>query len=480
MREHIAFHADGMAREVQRYNLEANTPELRRQRHVRNFFEALDIHHENRLHALAHYIPGSNHPIPQYEISREVMGDVFSYDGWGSIAAMRFQEDRNPIIAKTLDEALAEGPATVIDLGTYDGKRTKAIIEALENHRNISHLIGIDTNALVNESLADLDLVPTTTLNIDFFKIMGTIQKLPGKKIYLGLDNVMMNMERFGGGATDGLPTLMSFMLGEGDQIIFEVLRNYDDKQYQEGVDEIFQVYFEETGLKELVGGHLIADGHPERECKNTIIDGIKDRVEYNGKTYEFPRPELLIQTAMGPHMMDMLSQPYIHIGISQILSSNNVFSALIPFYVGNLVLEKESDWKKVKGNHIVKLRKDSTQKVSDEELEHHHMSACVLSYQLELTEHLFDNWTDTMVGIGAYPAFYNNFIHDYDFYTLGPGKSGAVKHFVKERKGRLDLQRNMLDYIPRLAAGEAKEVRYDAKEELFSQFNVQSFINIG
>lgn len=480
MREHIAFHADGMARAVHKYNLEANTPELRRQRHVQNFFNALDMHHENRLHALAHYIPGSNHPIPQYDISREVMGDVFSYDGWGSIAAMRFQEDRNPVIAKTLDEALDEGPAIVVDIGTYDGKRTRSVIEQLTNHRNILHLIGVDTNRLIDGSLDTLDLVPSTTFNIDFFKIIESIKRLPGKKIYLGLDNVMMNMERFAGGATDGLPMLMEYMLEEGDQIIFEVLRSYDDRQYQEGVDEIFQVYFEETGLKDLMGGHLIADGHPERECKNTIIDDIKNSVQFNGKVYEFPRPELLVNTAMGSHMMDMLSQPYIHIGISQILSSNNVFSALIPFYACNLVLEKESDWKKVKGNHIVKLRKDSTQKISDEELEHHHMSACVLSHQLELTEHLFDNWTDTMVGIGAYPAFYNKFIHDYDFYTLGEGKSGAVKHFVKERKGRLDLQRNMLDYIPRLAAGEAKEVRYDARDELFSKFNIQSFINIG
>ena len=468
------------------------TPERKRKAHLAHFFTEIDKWMEHRQEVMDNYVDGSNVVLPQFEISREVMPDVFSYSGYSETDVLRNQSKKDEVVISMLDESLEKGPAMLIDIGTYDGKRTRSIISKLKNKKNITHITGIDTNPIVRNAFDNLD-VPHTILNTDARKILhpsalfnySIFSTIPQRKIYLGLENVLMNITRLSGCEHENFSGVVSTMLRPRDEIIFELSNFYDDSKYVDGVEEVFHRYFNETGLKDILGGFLRAEiGHPDSPQKMVMIDEVREFVEYEGKKYHFARPKLKFRSNFmgGPKKdglmeTDAFSQPYIFVGVSQSLPREESFLTAIMFYINHVIVQKQSDWQFIDGESVVKLVKDPEHKVvSDKELQNI-LVYTAMETQRRRLKPLFRNLTDVLIGTGQYPSYYNALLDKVDMIFLEEGFSEAVKCFVNNRVGKIDpkVQQNMNKYALLLLAGKAKELSYDP----FHGMKIHSFMDI-
>ncbi|GEM_PF-6725205 len=462
-----------------------------RKRHqLTHFFHEIDRIYPYRQKVIDEYVNGSNMLIPQFEISREVMPDVFSYSGYDETDSLRSQSKKDDIVVGMLDESLERGPAIVVDVGTYDGRRTKSIINKLKNKNNIAHISGIDTNPIVMNAFDGLD-IQHTVFNTDANRLLhlghmySIFATLPMRKIYMGLENVLMNTTRLSGCEHENFTGAVSSMLRHDDEVIFELANIYDPSKYVDGVEEVFRTYFRETGIEGIVGGFLKAEqGHPDTPKKMIIIDGVKEFVEFNGTKYHFSRPKLQFKSnfedSSGKNYMetDAFSQPYIFIGVSDALPREESFMTAIMFYINHVILQKESDWQFMNGESIVKLRKDASHKVvSNNELKR------TLSYTAMETKRrglkpLFRNFTDVLMGTGQYPAYYNALLDQTDMVFLDGQIAEPVKYFMRKRIGVTSpkIQQNMNRYIPHLLSGRAGEVKYNPFEgiQFGSLFDIQ------
>jgi hypothetical protein len=507
----VAADADDLARFIRNKFSDLRSPEKRALIHRANFFNAIRPWQEKRMAEIAHYVEGSNATVLQYFISRDIMGDVFSYSGYEETALIRDQSERNPVVAELIDQSLEEsGPATIIDFGTYDRTRMNEIIGLVKNKKSIYHIVGVDINDLVNDAF-DNSSIPGTSIHTDVRMLAPFLVTLPGRKIYLGLENIMMNLMESKLMAQDlSLGPFLSQLMLDEDTLIMENVSGIvyntipdgplgfgippkelarmeaEQKNFYEtikathirGVERMFKEYYERTGLQDLVGGELQAHDDPELSRKLILVHNPKEYVQYMDEEFLFLAPEFTIESIAGPIRSSVLSDPLIHLGESKAVTSDDVFETLITLYLFDLVLDSASDWRVVDNHNISKLTMRSGSKVHDSELEHHFMRSLYASQQAGV-DPVFHNFTDTMVGLGLYPEHYNALLGDYDAFLRGEGKSPAVKYFLKQRRDDGARNNNMIQYLPRLFAGQEKEVHYDAMEELFSKINLTSFIKV-
>jgi len=504
----VRDYLDSFARDINSINADLNsTPESRRRAHQAHFFSAINQHYEFRQKVISEYVQGSNIMIPQFDVSREVMPDVFSYFGYDETDKLRDTAKKDAIVAAMLDESLSQGPAMVIDIGTYDGKRTRSLVDRLKNKKNIAHLVGIDTNPVVLNAFDSLD-VPNTIFNYDARKVLGmdpsfmfypVLARIPIRKIYLGLENVAMNLVRLSGCEHQNFVGTISRMLGAEDTVILELANFLDPTKYVDGVEQVFHNYFRESGLQELIGGELRAEEQHESPQKMIMIDEVKEYVEFNGREYHFARPELKwmlnVKKPDGSDdfmMTDMFSKPIIFLGISQALPREEVFTNLIMFYVNHLMLEKQQDLQFVDSEMVMKLRKDPSVKVVSDEALNETLVQTYIETERRGLKPLFKNLTDVIIGTGQYPSFYNLFLErndqiflenpfhkpsDYELSTLH--HSRAVQCVMSRRIGKIDprVQQNLNRYIPLLFSGRAKELAYDPWHG--AHFEVDSLISV-
>jgi hypothetical protein len=447
-------------------------PEARKKIHLAHFFNAMEPHYRQRQQAIRDYVDGSNALLPQFDISREVMPDIFSYSGYSETDALRDQSKKNDAVVDLLDESLEKGPAMVIEIGTFDGKRTRSILNLLKYRSNIECLVGIDTNPAVLDAFKGLD-IPNRVFNADAIQLLSLhmpylsfFRPLPMRKIYLGLENVLMNITRLEGCEHQNFPGMVSNMLSPSDDVIFELSNYYDPSKYVDGVEEVFHKYFNETGLKDIIGGRLRVEEGRESPRKMILIEDIKEKVEYGGRAYNFSRPKYMMRSNMagGDIVTDFLSQPIIFLGVSQSLPKEEVFMTQIMLYVNQVILQKQSDWRFIQGESVAKLSKDLSHKVvGDDELKRTMFSAYAETERRGMLP-IFRSFTDVLMGTGQYPLHYNAFLDKDDEVFWSDQIADAVKCMMRARVGKTDpkLQQNMNRYIPKLLAGQARELKYD------------------
>ncbi|MFO7710275.1 MAG: hypothetical protein R6V53_00765, partial [Candidatus Woesearchaeota archaeon] len=215
-----------------------------------------------------------------------------------------------------------------------------------------------------------------------------------------------------------------------------------------------------------ILGGKLSAHGSYELSHKLVLIEDIKESVEFMGERFDFPRPEITLETAMGQMTTDAFSEPYIHLGVSQSLDHSEVFSTLMQCLINYLVVEKEEEWQSVNDESIVKMTRDPDCRTDDSELHEVLVETAYLTETKGLAP-LFRNYSDVMIGLGNYPAHYNRFINGSADILWQEGISEPVKHFLHKRSGRTEreAQSNMTDYIPHYLFGGAEAKTYDPME---------------
>lgn len=446
-----------------------------RTNHLRNFFNAIKPHVEFRNQIVRERLEnGMEGPdrtimgIPQLDISHEVMGDIFSYSGYEATDELRDQSGKDEIVRAMLDDSL-ETPRAIVEIGTYDGRRTRTIIDSLRNRGNIIHVYGVDSNPIVSQAFDGWD-IPSTPINTNAERLLPILRHLQLPKTNLLLENVANNIARPGGCQHQGLSGILYHLMEGGDQTIIELSNYYDGSQYTDGVEQVFHAYYEQTGLKELLGGKLVAKA--ERDNKMIFIEGVKERVEFEGEVYEFPSPEFYIPF-MGTKT-DLFSQPLIFLGVSR--SRDDLWSTLFNSLLNYTVVPEEDDWKHLNNQSIMRFVCHPDARPDDEDLAEmgNYFNSLALARGMDQP---FGHLSDVLLGLGHYPAHYNSHIQPLDdmFTRQGDGPfdqiSDAVKFFMSLRMGKPSQHDNMRRWLKLMEYGHAQPVQFDVQEHVERSF---------
>lgn len=463
----------------------------------KRFFSAIDEHYEFRQHILKHAkeqeryiqeakrqgyninnIPLDNISIPQFDVSRQVMADIFSFPEFEKTSELRNTKEEDKIIARMISEEAEKGPMILVDVGSFDFKRTLNYLSQA-NLKNIKHIIGIDTNDTILQHTPNLD-IPLTAINGNFLELVPELQSLPERIHYVIPGNTIMNITHLSQGLHEGISPLYAEILRVGDSITSEKSKQYNPKRYVKGAEPQFSTYHKAV-LEDLIGGVIRAEEtHPDENSKLIFVDDIHETVTYNGKIYQFENPPLHINTMAGMIETDLFSKPYIHLGVSQSLSENEHFLIAIMNYIQDTLLEKENNWVEIGNNSIFTMtRKHRAQEYSDADLENALKSTAYMCMQQGMSRPIFRNFTDVTIGLGLYPEYFNKFLTDYDGLFRLPtqdedkwGISPAVKEFAYRRATKGENNANMREYHSKIMMGyPVKEYKtFDIFEKSFGK----------
>jgi hypothetical protein len=320
------------------------------QEHLYEFFELLNEPYDNWLKEAQR----GNRRAPIFDISKQLAGTIFSYDGFDTTANHRDQSIADEIVSRMLTESI-NGPTLLVDWGTFDGRRLHKILSNIPNDKQeqIKIIYGIDLNKkklseatkLFANYSSPFETIEKRIEFLDYSKLAkhANSQELPLRKITLALDNISMNFNGLSSNPEEGINGFLKKSHRAGDIIIMQTHSTVNGQIYADRVEEFFKNYYKESGLENLLGGELFASYWPW--AKTIHIEQLNEKVKFNGKTYSFPWG---IQDA---------DPATIKIGFSGCIPSDDMNRFLLNNYANNFVLLTKNDVSYVKSDVILRLK---------------------------------------------------------------------------------------------------------------------------
>lgn len=445
--------------------------------HLQRFFAQVSRQTPERNAIIQEALRVGNTIIPPYDFWTEILPDVFSYSGWDETKGLRNTWQKDAQVSRMLDEELEKGPALVIDLGTYKGQRTKEIVSSLRNKGNINHLIGIDSNPVVKTAFDGFDTVPSTAFNFDARRALEFFRPGNNRVIYLGLENIFLNMEKIGGCQHQGIPGILGRALGAGDSAIMELTNYHEDDHFVDGVEEVFHRYFVESGLQSILGGKLKTQNnhHDERSnAKLVYIAEMNERVEFGGEVFDFSTPPVKYSMMGGePLEIPEMSSTKILLGVSDTVPYSEMFSVLFASLLNYIHAPNESDIQTVGNQTILKMVRETGVRPDDGLFDTELRDSIKVAMRFGQAP-IYNSYSCVMLGGGHYPAHYNRFMHPQNEMFArtietcqNPSEEGvisdAVKHFLLKRCETMNpkMNNNMAGYKDLWFKGQAPSISF-------------------
>jgi len=421
---------------------------------LKEFFDAIERPYEEWQMLSGWHGQKMTNP-PHYFISHALASTIFSYAGYEDTATIRDQSAKNRLVTDMLTESLSEEsesktktptvrPAIIFDCGTYNGQRLKNILDNLPDNAksNILGVYGIDSNTQklseatqtfsktqylfipINKKIEDIkfkELLENKNQRFSGYRDTFDNRSNNGpKKVILGLENIFLNFNGLSFHHDKGLTGFLSSMTNPGDEIILELHNISDRGNYVDNVESFFQNYFEESGLKKILGGRLQTDY--DEYGKFVYIIDINPEVNFNGKRYNFSKH--VITTPDDTKSVT----PKIFIGFSGAVMYDKLFEFLVFNFANNLYIPTKKDIAFSDSDMVLKLR-NFEQDLWIEEAKNKSHEFVYETYSSPARKTMNSGLTAYITLKDLYPHHYKRFVYR-NSQVLGV-EPDAIKSFV-------------------------------------------------